>query len=90
MLTTSNANQLSATPQETSRVIDLRVWMIRNGVTFVSIGKALGGITGNAVHQLLKGERVSSDRHADLRKFGIPEHLLPPALDVPRGRPTRK
>jgi len=68
-------------------MLDLRVWMIRNRTTFPKIGKALGGITGNGVQQLLKGKRISTTRHKELLNFGIPAHLLPPAEDVPKGRP---
>jgi hypothetical protein len=39
------------------------------------------------VQQLLKGKRISTTRHKELLNFGIPAHLLPPAEDVPKGRP---
>jgi hypothetical protein len=81
-------NQLSPKPQADSRLVDLRVWMLRNGVTFPKIGKALGGITGAAVQQMLKSKRISFARHKDLTDFGVPSHLLPPADDVRRGRPA--
>jgi len=93
MQTASSANQLSGTPQDgsrDSRVTDLRVWMLRNGLTFASMGKALGGITGNAVQQLLKQDRISVVRHKEFIDFGVPAHLLPPAQDVPRGRPPKR
>lgn len=90
MQTTSETNQLSCSPQADSRWIDLRVWMVRNGLTYVKIGKALGGVTGNGVQQLLQAERISLARHKELIDFGVPAHLLPPAKDVPVGRPPKR
>lgn len=86
METTFDSNQLSHGQQADPRLLDLRVWMIRNGLTFPKIGKALGGITGSAVHQMLKAHRISFERHRELMDFGVPGHLLPPAQDVRRGR----
>lgn len=86
MQITSETNQLSDVPQENLRIVDLRVWMIRNKVTFPVLGKFLGGITGSAAEQLLKADRISVSRHKEFLDFGVPAHLLPPAQDVPRGR----
>ena len=87
----SETNQLLSAPQADSRVVELRVWMIRNGETYPKIGKALPKpITGSAVEQLLKAERISVDRHGEFKKYGIPESLLPPAQDVPKGRPPKQ
>ena len=86
---TSDCNELSSNSQVDPRMLDLRVWMIRNRTTFPKIGKALGGITGNGVQQLLKGKRISTNRHKELLDYGIPAHLLPPAEDVSKGRPSK-
>ncbi|MDL2321314.1 hypothetical protein LJC47_03070 [Desulfosarcina sp. OttesenSCG-928-B08] len=86
----SIANKLSEMPQAGSRVVDFRVWMIRNNLTFVEIGKHLGGITGNAVHYLIKADRIPVARHEELVALGVPVHLLPPAQDVRRGRRPKK
>ena len=86
MKITSNANQLSTEPQESTRLIDLRVWKVRNRITFREIGMALGGISGNAVQQMLAASRISTSRWEELKNFGVPEELLPPAVDVSRGR----
>jgi hypothetical protein len=80
------SNQLLPVAQADPRVLDLRVWMVRNQVTFTQIGKALGGITGNAVLRMLKAERIPVTRQRELLAFGVPSHLLPPAQDVRRGR----
>lgn len=90
MQITSDANQLSAIPQAGSRYVNLRVWMVLNDRTFPQFGRALGGITANAVRLLCKQERISHSRHKELLACGIPAHLLPPAQDVPRGRPPRQ
>lgn len=90
METTLTSNQLSEIPQVDPRLVDLRVWMIRNRITFPIMGRALGGITGNAVQQLLKADRISVSRHKELLNFGVPAHLLPPAKDVARGRPPKE
>ena len=81
----SDTNQLLPVPQAASRYTDLRVWMLRNNVSCAGLGRSMGGITGNAVQQLLKGERISSARHAEFIALGLPKELLPPAVDVPRG-----
>lgn len=90
MKITSHDNQLATASQGDTRLMDLRVWMVRNGVTYVMLGAALGGITGTAVQQLLKGDRMPVARHSALLDWGVPEHLLPPAQDVPRGRNPRR
>jgi hypothetical protein len=91
MQITPKTNRLSRVPQDDERMLDLRVWMIRNGITYASLGKSLG-ITGNGVQKLLQGERIPSVRHRELRNLGLPPHLLPPAQDVkcgprPKGLP---
>ena len=90
MQTTSHDNQLLMPSQVDSRILDLRVWMVRKGVNFSTIAQALGGITRNAVRQMLTAERISTVRHQELTAFGIPGHLLPPAQDVRLGRPSVK
>lgn len=90
MQTTSETNQLYTAPQADPRMLDLRVWMLRNGVTYPQMGQALGGITGNAVQQLLKGERISTARHQDFLRLGVPAHLLPAPRDIRRGRPRKR
>lgn len=90
MQTSHRSNQLSNVPQADPRMVDLRVWMFRSGVTFEQIGKALGGISGWAVHKSLKADRISHARHKEFTDFGIPAHLLPPAQDVPKGRTPKQ
>ena len=90
MLITSDSNQFLTPLQDTdSRIKSIRVWKTVNEVTYVAIGQALGGITGKAVQKLLEGERIPTERFNEFVAFGIPENLLPPAIDVPRGRPKR-
>jgi hypothetical protein len=85
-----NFNQLSDTVQHADpRILDLRVWMIRAGMTFQKLGRALGGITPGGVHHLLKAERIPVARHKQLLDLGVPAHLLPRAQDVPKGRPRQ-
>ena len=85
-----NANQLWEPPQADERFVELRVWMVRNGESFPQIGKALGGLTGVRARSLLMADRISVDRHKKLVAYGIPTHLLPLAVDVPRGRPRKE
>lgn len=90
MNNTFNANQLCKSPQADERFVELRVWMVRKGESFPQIGKALGGLTGVRVRTLLMSDRISVDRHEKLVAYGIPTHLLPPGVDVPRGRPRKE
>lgn len=85
-----NANQLCTPPQAQERFVELRVWMVRNGESFPQIGKALGGLTGVRARTLLMSDRISVDRHKKLIAYGIPAHLLPSGIDVPRGRPRKE
>jgi hypothetical protein len=85
----SNRNQLAQSTQA-ARIVDLRVWMVRNGITYAELGRRLGGITGNAVQQMLGSERIPSVRHTALLGLGVPGHLLPVAQDVPRGKKKRE
>jgi transcriptional regulator with XRE-family HTH domain len=85
---TPNANRLLLAPQEDSRLIDLRIWMLRHGVTYSYLGNAMG-ITGNGVMKLLRGERMPVARHRELLELGLPFHLLPMPLDVPAGPKSR-
>lgn len=80
--------QLSRPPQEASRVDHLRAWMVLHKVTFVALGEQLG-ITGSAAQLLMKGERMAVRRHGQLVALGVPEELLPPAVDIPIGRPRK-
>ncbi|MDR2488212.1 MAG: XRE family transcriptional regulator [Desulfovibrio sp.] len=88
MKTNSESNQLSHAAQADPRMLDLRVWLIRRGLTYVALGKAMGGITGNAVQCLLQQDRIPIARHTQFVELGVPSHLLPPAMDVRRGRPA--
>ena len=81
-----DTNQLCDDEQGSSRIIEFRVWMIRHKVTYSQLAKDIGSITGPAVIKMLKSDRISSQRHQQFISLGIPEHLLPPAIDVPRGR----
>ncbi|MDL2306613.1 hypothetical protein LJC48_01100 [Desulfovibrio sp. OttesenSCG-928-C06] len=83
-----DVNQLSDKPQDASRLTDLRVWMIRNNMSYGDIARSFG-VSRSAVQAMVSRPRISSQRHQQLRELGIPEHLLPPVVDVPRGRPAR-
>lgn len=80
-----NSNKTSGPSQVELRIMDLRIWMIQNNITFVQMGKDLGGVTSSCVWQLLKRERISTARHRDFLNIGVPERLLPPPRDVSRG-----
>lgn len=72
------------------RQAEFRIWMLRNKLTFVEIGKRLGGMTGSGVCRLIQGERMPVARHQQMLALGIPEELLPFPLDVPLGRKPHK
>ena len=90
MQSSLNSNQIPNRTQDADRIVDLRVWLIRNRVTYRMIGAALGGITGHAVQKMVAKDHVPCARHAQLLAYGIPEDLLPPALDVRSGPKTKE
>ena len=85
-----NTNQIHSLTQDADRIVDLRVWMVRNSVSYRMIGEAIGDITANGLVKLLRQSRIPCARHAQLLAFGIPAHLLPPALDVRTGPKPRE
>lgn len=79
----STANLTPLTRQEA-----LRVWMGRNGTTFTSMGGSLG-ISANAVSKLCDNETMPTHRHRQLLELGVPEDLLPQAVDIKPGPKPR-
>lgn len=73
---------------ELSRVEKLQVWMTRNGQTFRSLGREID-MSGSCLGRLLRGESMPSWRHRQLLDLGVPEALLPPALDIKPGPKPR-
>ena len=72
-----------------SRVEQLIIWMRRHGTSYGRIGRQLG-ITRMSVGRLCRAERIPPQRFAQLTKLGIPAHLLPPAVEVKRGKKGKK
>ena len=70
------------------RQAELRVWLIRNGMTYAEIGRRMG-ITSSGVLRLVQGERMPTKRHSEMVGMGIPADLLPQPLDVPFGPPRK-
>lgn len=60
------------------------IWLRRTGRTFRGLGAELG-LTGDAVAALLRNESCPTHRHRQLLELGVPEELLPPALDIKPG-----
>ena len=85
--TAYESNQQSPERQE-QRYRELRSWMVLNKVTFVDMGRAIGGITGNAVLMLVKRDRMPVHRHEALVRAypSLPVELLPPGIDAANAR----
>jgi hypothetical protein len=66
------------------RQAEIRIWLFRNGLTFVELGRRMG-VTGNAVLRMLRQPRLSIRRYEQLLAVGVPAELLPHAEDVRRG-----
>jgi hypothetical protein len=79
---TSNLTQL--TRQEL-----LRIWMLRNGITFTQLGHHLG-ITSNAVSKLCLQDTMPTRRHRALVSYGVPPDLLPLPVDLKTGPKSKK
>lgn len=88
MKTTHSTNQLFTDPQA-DRMTELRVWMLRRKLTYVEIGRRMGGLTSGGVLRLVQGDRMPVERHQQMLALGIPVELLPVPMDVPAGRPPR-
>lgn len=68
----------------------LEIYMKRKKITFTNIGEAIK-VSRTSAYKMLHGEHVSTYRHAQLLKAGIPDILLPPARDIAPGpKPKRK
>lgn len=67
------------------RQAELRVWMIRNKVTFVQLGVVMGNVTASAVQKSVRRPHMPVRNHKALVEFGVPAELLPPPLNVPSG-----
>lgn len=71
-----------------SRREKLEVWMRREGVTFVALGRHCG-VTPYNVAKLLRQETMPVRRHEQLAAFGVPAELLPAPLDIKPGPKPR-
>lgn len=91
MQSVHDSNLTPTDAQEADRICELRVWMVRNEVSFVDMGKNMGGVTGNAALKALKKARMPVDNHKLLRDAypHLPLALLPQPLDVPPGPKPR-
>ncbi|WP_019999147.1 hypothetical protein ACQ0P8_06575 [Halodesulfovibrio aestuarii] len=67
----------------------LEIYMKRKKLSFTDIGKAIKA-SRTAAYKLLHGKSVPTYRHAQLLKAGIPEILIPPALDIAPGPKPKK
>lgn len=71
-----------------SRQERLRLWMHRNSLTFAALGRQLD-LTGNAISKLCSQATMPTRRHAELIALGVPDELLPQALDIKPGPKPR-
>ncbi len=62
-----------------SRQESLRVWMMRNGISYASIGRKIF-VSGPNVGRLLMGETIPPHRHQQFLELGFPSELLPAPL----------
>lgn len=67
----------------------LRIWMMRNGLTFLGIARQLGETRHSVTAWLTIRDTIPVRRRKQLERFGIPEDLLPPGLDRHPG-PVRR
>jgi hypothetical protein len=79
--------------QEAERILELRVWMVRHGITWVDLGRAMTGlqgrpVTGNAALKALTQPRMPVANHRSISETypDLPLDLLPVPLNVPCGR----
>ena len=63
-----------------TRQEQLAVWCRRENLTQPKIASALG-VSVMSVSSWFRAETIPSNRHKDLVEFGIPEELLPRAVD---------
>ncbi len=59
----------------------LLAWLKQEGITQARIAQALE-TSEQSVSRWMRAESLSSRRHEQLVKFGIPAELLPPAIDI--------
>ncbi len=59
----------------------LLAWLKQEGITQARIAQALE-TSEQSVSRWMRAESLSSRRHEQLVKFGIPVELLPPAIDI--------
>lgn len=59
----------------------LLAWLKQEGITQARIAQALE-TSEQSVSRWMRAESLSSLRHGQLVKFGIPAELLPPAVDI--------
>lgn len=93
---TLDSNRTPTDAQATERVRELRVWMLRNGVTFPAMGQHMRGVTGrpvtgSAVQKAIKNSRMPVDNHKALVDAypGLPTDLLPLPENRKSGPPPK-
>jgi len=79
----------TATPIEPTRQELVRLWLDRSGNSFRGLGEAMG-IAGVSVARLCDGETIPTARRRQLLALGMPDELLPPAVDQKPGRKPRR
>lgn len=86
------AQSLPETPEENARrLLQLRIWQVSGGPTYGEIGQRfIPPISGSAAQKQIKSRRIRFARHAEFVAAGVPEHLLPPAQEIPVGRPLQE
>lgn len=86
-----NPNRIPDNGQDGSRLLNLRLWKVAHGVSWVDMGRAMG-IGGSAAQLSLQRSRMPVDHHAALLAAypHLPESLLPVPEDVSPGRKPRE
>lgn len=79
----TNLIQIDLTRQEL-----LQIWLKRNGLKQVDLARELD-VNESSLSVMLRGETISSLRHGQLVKLGLPAELLPSIVDKKPG-PKRK
>lgn len=78
---------MQGTHFELTRQESLQIWMRRNNRPQRLFAANLG-LSEAALSRMLRADSISSRRHAELVRLGIPPELLPPAEEK-RGGPKR-
>lgn len=64
-------------------------WLKQEGITQAEIARSLSA-SEQTVSRWIRSDSIPSWRHRQLVAFGIPEELLPPAIDIPSGPKKKK